>query len=393
MKYFLVLMFIFSISISNAFASESVGTVLPAFKLSKVCQDVTCTNFGIVNFGPTLNSMTPGATAVTITDTSITGHAWGNQIGWINLSPSGLTSGQVLKVNPNTGVITGLGFANTGSWVNFSPASGGVTINSVGEFVGWAWVSGAYGGWMKFDCSNGATCVKTDWRPIPNRTVVTPPSGGGGGGGGTGTCISNCPAAVTPTPTTLLTPTAPSTRPTTPGTNSNNSGTGNVVNGSQKPPLNTFDPNNTGTPTQGPETVVDTTKNIPAGVTSEVVNGMGDQEEGEYMQTFPKRGYIFKPQKDCFWCIVIRRDFAPTQEVTIGTDGKAIAGGVVIKERRIIKYGFVPKKYEVRFPLSKIGTKAGMQTDPRADLDLTSTGLTLGVLAIIRKLIAVLLIK
>lgn len=386
MKYFLGLMFIFGISISSASASESVGSILPAFKLSKVCQDVTCTNFGIVNFAPTLNAMTPGATAVTITDTSITGHAWGNQIGWINLAPTGLTSGQTLKVNPNTGVITGLGFANTGSWINFSSASGGVTINSVGEFVGWAWVSGAYGGWMKFDCSSGATCVKTDWRPIPNRTIVTTPSGGGGGGGG---CYTNCEPVVTPTP-----PTIPSTTPTNPTTPTPTpTGTRPNTGGATKPPLNTFDPSGTGTAESGPTGIVDSTKNIPAGVTSEMVNAQGIAEEGEYRQAFPKRKTEFRTQRDCFWCIVVRRDFAPTQDITTSSDGKIVAGGVIIKERRIIKYGFVPKKYEVRLPISKIGSKVGVETDPRADLDLTSTGLTLGLLAIVRKLIAVLIIK
>ena len=395
MKYFLGLMFMFSISISNASASESVGSILPSFKLSKVCQDVTCTNFGIVNFAPTLNAMTPGATAVTITDTSITGHAWGNQIGWINLAPTGLTAGQTLKVNPNTGVITGLGFANTGSWINFYPTGGGVIINASGEFVGWAWVTGAYGGWMKFDCSIASTCVKTDWRPIPNRTTTS------GGSSSTSGCTTNCTQIVTPTPTpttplnptTPTTPNTPTNNPTTPG--NNNTGNTNSGNGI-KPnnpgqPRNTFDPSGTGEPNKPPETIVDTTKYIPAGTISEVVND--PTREGEYKEAFPKKQTEFTQNRRCSFCIVIRRDFTPTQEITTGPDGKITAGGMVIKERRIIKYGFVSKKYEVRFPLSKIGANIGVQTDPRAELDLTSVGLTLGLLVILRKLIVIMLIK
>jgi hypothetical protein len=353
-------------------ASETIGTILPSFKTTKVCQDVTCTNFGLVNFAPTLNAMTPGAAAVTITDTSITGHAWGNQIGWINLSPTGLTSAQTLKVNPTTGVITGLGFANTGSWVNFSPISGGVTINALGEFVGWAWVSGAYGGWMKFDCANSATCIKTDWRPIPYRTVVVvnPPGGGGGG------CIVNCLPVTTPTPP------LPSTPPNTPGAPQIPKIP--KQGGSTRPKLvkNTFDPNATGEPNQPPTKIIDTTQNVPGGTT----DTSSKNQEGEYRQAFPYSQPGFTSEKNCFWCIVVRRDSISTQKIMRNNSGNILATQTINKERHIIKYGFVPKKYEIRLPLSKIFPKpAG--TTPRTDLDLTSTGLTLLVLALIRKII------
>jgi hypothetical protein len=150
-----------------AYASTTVGTIDATNKSAKICKDTSCTSFGVVNFKPTLSESTPGATAVTITDTAITGNVWGAETGWMNLAPTGAG----LTVNPVSGVITGKGFASTGSWINFNPTGQGVVINSAGQFVGWAWVSGPNGGWMKFDCGAGATCVSTDWRPKPFREV------------------------------------------------------------------------------------------------------------------------------------------------------------------------------------------------------------------------------
>lgn len=204
-----------------AHASTTSGTIDASFKLNRVCKDVSCTTFGNLNWKPTINVMTPGALPVTIADTAITGHVWGDEIGWVKLAQTGLTGPQTLKVNPTTGVVTGFAYSSGGSWINFSPTQAttstttvGVTINSVGEFVGWAWASGAYGGWVKFDCAGVGACVKTDWRPIANREAcqngidddsdgqtdfpsdsgctsvtattevnVVVPSGGGGGGG------------------------------------------------------------------------------------------------------------------------------------------------------------------------------------------------------------------
>jgi len=106
---------------------------------------------------------------------------WGDEIGWVNLAPTG--SG--VTINSATGALSGYAYANTGSWINFNPTdvSGGtdvgVSINSSGEFTGWAWVSGAYGGWMKFDCSSSNTCVKTDWRPSGSRVSAAAPASSG----------------------------------------------------------------------------------------------------------------------------------------------------------------------------------------------------------------------
>jgi hypothetical protein len=203
------------VSGQRVLASESSGTIDVTNKLTKVCQNAACTSYSTINWRPTINSNTPGAQAVAITDTELTGHIWGDSIGWVNLAPTG---GGV-TINPTTGVLSGKAFANVGSWINFSPTtvSGGtqvgVTINSSGQFVGWAYVSGVHGGWMKFDCAGVGTCVQTDWRPIPHRAAA-PSDGGDGGGGGGGGGFFGTPISTNTTQTSQ--PTTPATIQTTP---------------------------------------------------------------------------------------------------------------------------------------------------------------------------------
>lgn len=179
---FIIVIFSF-VQVGIVFASESNGTIDTTYKYSRLCRSTDCSSYSTLNWKPT------GSTAITITDSGLTGYAWGDEIGWINMNPTGAG----VLINPSTGSLSGYAYSNTGGWINFNPTdvSGGtdvgVRINSSGEFTGWAWVSSARGGWMKFDCSSNNTCVKTDWRPIPNRT----PSSGGGGGGGGGSGISS----------------------------------------------------------------------------------------------------------------------------------------------------------------------------------------------------------
>ncbi len=167
----------------TAYASASVGTINTNSKFTKVCKDATCATFGIINFKPTINSNTPGALPVTITDAGITGHAWGSEIGWINFAPTGAG----VSINPVTGVVSGKAYANVGGWINFAPTGSSVSLvdnGSGSDFSGWAWVSGAHGGWMKFDCGSPATCIQTDWRVRSQRpsSGAGPRRGGGGGG-------------------------------------------------------------------------------------------------------------------------------------------------------------------------------------------------------------------
>src|ERR1039458_1309732 len=161
-----------------ALASESQGTIQSGFNLTKICKSIDCSSYGNVNWNPTLNANTTGATPVTITDSSITGYLWGDEIGWVNMQPTGAG----VTINPNTGALSGYAYAGVGSWINFSPTSVsggtpvGVSVNAQGQFTGWAYVSGIDGGWMEFDCSSPATCIQTDWRPIPSRTAGPTPT-------------------------------------------------------------------------------------------------------------------------------------------------------------------------------------------------------------------------
>ncbi len=159
--------------VSNAQASVSVGAIDISASSTRVCHNDTCTSYGSITF-------TPNGTPVTVTDSGLLGYAWGNEMGWVNLAPS--SSG--VKIDPVTGELSGMAWSQTSGWINFRPANAGslsggvpigVSITSLGEFYGWAWSGGSYGGWIKFDCSSQTTCVKTDWRKIGLRT--TPDSG------------------------------------------------------------------------------------------------------------------------------------------------------------------------------------------------------------------------
>ncbi len=113
--------------------------------------------------------------SVTVTSSEITGYAWSENFGWVNLQPD--NSG---VVNDGNGSLSGYAWGETTGWINFDPSQGGVSINSEGEFDGHAW-SENYG-WIQFDCDVAGACVKTSWAPS---------SGGGGSSGSSGSAASN----------------------------------------------------------------------------------------------------------------------------------------------------------------------------------------------------------
>lgn len=153
----------------TANASNTSGNITPAngsyANILKLCMNVSCSDFSRINFRPTYTS---SSSPITITDSAVTGYAWGDTIGWINFAPSG----QGVFVSPTTGRLSGYAWSSVGGWINFSPSSAvststngpGVWIDSLGNFYGSAYVSGLGGGWINFDCSATSTCVNTDWR-------------------------------------------------------------------------------------------------------------------------------------------------------------------------------------------------------------------------------------
>ncbi|MFZ2594130.1 MAG: hypothetical protein WAX38_05145 [Minisyncoccia bacterium] len=178
---------IFSAHVASA--SVSSGTIDVTSYKALVCHDVTCASLtpGIINLRPT------GTTPVTIDDINgVDGIAWGNELGWITFDTAGP---EAVGINTATGALSGRAWAQAGSWINFAPTGQGVSINSVGEFVGWAWVGGPNGGWIKFDCAFAGACVKTDWRPTSARNTASASGGGSSGGGGpvSGVSIDLCP--------------------------------------------------------------------------------------------------------------------------------------------------------------------------------------------------------
>lgn len=171
-------------------ASESNGTIESGNKNALVCHSVDCVNPtpGIVNFLPT------GSISVTINDINgIDGIAWGNEIGWINFDPTGAEG---LTIDPNTGIITGKAWSQVSGWINFSVTGQSVKINNSGEFEGWAWTGGPYGGWIKFDCTVVGACVKTDWRPVGVRSIITDSSAVSQNSSGSSVSNDICPNLV-----------------------------------------------------------------------------------------------------------------------------------------------------------------------------------------------------
>jgi hypothetical protein len=152
----------------SIFASATVGTIDPTYKYAWG-ENIGWINFGCQDCG------------VQVTDTVLTGSAWNNQYGWITLNAS-----QSGVKNNGEGVLSGMAWAPNLGWIDFT----GVTINSVGEFLGYGTVQ-FDSSRINFNCINGGSCglqdfkVKTDWRPISIRTPPTPPPtpppGGGGG--------------------------------------------------------------------------------------------------------------------------------------------------------------------------------------------------------------------
>ena len=138
----------FSFSFTHlALASQTIGTIDGAYKYA------WGENIGWINFAC-------DGCNVSVTDSSVSGNAWSTQYGWINLNPtnSGVT-------NNNEGALSGFAWSSNLGWIDFN----GVTIDSNGEFLGYATVK-SDNSQINFNCVNGNSCgsadfkVKTDWR-------------------------------------------------------------------------------------------------------------------------------------------------------------------------------------------------------------------------------------
>lgn len=152
-KAFVAAIFLFFCVANSVLASDVQGIIDGTYKYA------WGENIGWINFGCDNCS-------ASITDSGLSGNVWSTQYGWINLSPS--NSG---VVNDAEGTLSGYAWGSNIGWINFT----GVTINSSGEFLGYATIK-SDNSRINFNCVNGNSCdgadfkVKTDWRPYSKRS-------------------------------------------------------------------------------------------------------------------------------------------------------------------------------------------------------------------------------
>ena len=104
------------------------------------------------------------------------------RLGWITLGPDKNGKGGLYFVdpseseaNPKIGLLKGTAWSEISGPINFSVTGQKVVIDPVsGEWEGWAWASGPYGGWVKFDCKDPSSCVRTTWREgeTPSQAIL-----------------------------------------------------------------------------------------------------------------------------------------------------------------------------------------------------------------------------
>ena len=346
--FFTLLFFPFVIN-----ASMTSGSIDDTYKYARVCHDETCSTYGTINFKPTINANTPGATPLSITDSGIVGHAWGNEVGWINFRPTGFG----VTLDPITGALEGTAYANTGGWANFNPTSvsGGtavdVTINTGGEFVGWAWLSGAYGGWIKFDCNSSATCVKTDWRPVSERPTYGSYPHGGGGGGAT-TTVANATSSAQATSSVpqqnIAIPQSATIVPSQSQTIARDPGA------TVAPVTNQVNNNETTTPNGT------TSNQNSAREDTQLLSETGQVSESDAVPQYRRvsifgKGLSSDVRPDCFACLVIHVDDSGD------------------KKTSVLKWNFIPEALELRIPIPNIFSNQNESSGvPPVDIDASS---------------------
>ncbi|HAS80664.1 MAG: hypothetical protein UR25_C0002G0004 [Candidatus Nomurabacteria bacterium GW2011_GWE1_32_28] len=124
---------------------------------AKVCRDIICENSEIINFNISEND-----SFFIDKEKGLSGKVWGGGLGWITFNPS---DGGVSFADDTTGLLKGTALSETSGVINFSVTGQKVIVDpTTGEWNGWAWASGPYGGWIKFDCNDPSSCVRTTWR-------------------------------------------------------------------------------------------------------------------------------------------------------------------------------------------------------------------------------------
>ena len=164
-KYLILTVVLVTVIPVFTYASSTLGTI------DSTNRYAWTENAGWLDFGGSYGN-------VTITDTVLTGYAFGENIGWVSLNCSNDSSCATVdyKVsNDGSGILSGYAYGENVGWIKFDPSNGGVSINSSGEFSGQAY--GENIGWLIFNCSTTSSCatvdykVSTDYRPSNSRPI------------------------------------------------------------------------------------------------------------------------------------------------------------------------------------------------------------------------------
>jgi hypothetical protein len=162
-----IFILLFTVSPCVVFASSTTGAV------NSVDRYAWSENAGWIDFGTATGN-------VTVTDGALTGYAYGENTGWISLNCSNTAScasNAYAVTNNGNGYLSGYAWSENTGWINFNPSGAGVTISSSGIFSGYAYSENL--GWINFTTDHPVT---TDWRPVADRVLPTPPATSSGSG-------------------------------------------------------------------------------------------------------------------------------------------------------------------------------------------------------------------
>ena len=82
------------------------------------------------------------------------------------------------KVVAADGTLSGYAWGENVGWINFAPTGGGVSANSSGDLYGYAW--GENIGWLSFNCIDASSCATVDYKVNISPFYASQSSGGGG---------------------------------------------------------------------------------------------------------------------------------------------------------------------------------------------------------------------
>ena len=128
---------IIAVSLFAFNAQASTGTIDDINHTSYLCADQHCTTGSLINW------KTSHGNSVQVTNDLITGDIFGTVISWIKLNPTspapsvpGCAYSHLVMEPSGSGIIKGCAWGENVGWVNFSPTYGGVTIDSSDYFIG-----------------------------------------------------------------------------------------------------------------------------------------------------------------------------------------------------------------------------------------------------------------